>query len=405
MYSNDNNDNNDVNSIINNNDSAIDNDKKNYNSNDNSVNNGGGDGSRGDNSCYSNSGNNDNSSFSSDSGDKTSCGGNGSGDNAGCGNNEEINEKSFITQVGEGFECKEIFEILEKLRNAEKDKEYEERSNKSKIFNRFSGTYFSPTFVKGFSECPARFFINSCTPRKTNEVTNLGSCTHKVFERIVREKTYYDEEKSFAIVREEAANFNISPPNQKLLEERYTFNFLNAEDYCHPGEPFPWDRVEMFPEQFFKDDLSVFGIPLGPCFTLMDRLDIRDEGIFIIDYKTGSAPRNSERYAEFVASYTNQFIVYNWQIEKQYGIPATGAFAFLPDNNHNVEMPIHSLKLQSMMVEDIIKHYESIKEQREKLYFRENVNKYCKYCSIKDICNAFNKKNDRVVLPFDLSII
>lgn len=318
---------------------------------------------------------------------------------------EESKNHVFISQSGNYIYCSDIFKRLEELRDIEIDKDYEEKSAKSKIFNRFSGGYFSPTFVKSFMQCPAQTFINSCIPRSSSEILNFGSCVHKVFERIVREKIWDDKKRCLIVADEEINNFNVKAPNNiNLLKTRYIDNFLSAKDYVDESKPFDYDKVQMFPEEFFKDDLSVFDVPLGSCFNLMDRVDVRDEGIFVIDYKTGVPPFNAQKKEEFISSYINQMICYSWMIEKKYGVKPR-VFAFIPYDGSYIEFPVKSLKSQSIFVENIINYYKEIKEMRSVPRFEQRINEYCKYCYIKDICNRKNNIHNDVNIRLDLNKI
>lgn len=315
---------------------------------------------------------------------------------------ENSKNKTFVEQKGNKIKCDHIFTRLEELYKEEVDKPYEERSTKSKIFNRFSGNYFSPTFVKSFMQCPAKAFISNCMPKETSEILNFGSCTHKVFENIIKEGCWSDEKKCFDIAETEANNYSIIDSNRKILKETYLPNFLNSNDYLNKNKKFPWDDVQCFTESFYKADLSIFDVPLGSCFTLMDRLDIRDEGIFVIDYKTGKAPFNSRKMSDFIDSYINQMTCYYWMIEKQFGIKPR-CFAYLPDNNTYVEFNVQSLKTQSMFVEEVLEYYKDVKSQREAFEFEERVNKYCKYCPICGKCNAFSKLDNDGKIDIDLN--
>lgn len=310
-----------------------------------------------------------------------------------------------VTQRGNGIEVGDIFKTLKELRDAEKEFEYTKRTNKSKIFNRFSGAYFSPTFVKGFIDCPAKTFLSSCFPRTFNPIANFGSCSHKVFERIVVDEVQLDIERCLEIADEEIKNFSITGSNIKVLKEKYIPNLVNSADYLNNSKSLDWKNIEMFSEYFYKSEITALGVPLGPCYTLIDRLDIRDEGIFVFDYKTGPAPYNSQKLAEFIESYTDQMIVYSWQIEQQYGVKPKSVFAYIVDNNSYVEFPVKSLKLQSMLVEKILRYYKEIKEQRGNGYFEQRVNQYCKYCPIKDICNQYNKTDNDIQIKLDLTKI
>lgn len=311
---------------------------------------------------------------------------------------------SFVTQNNGKINCSEVMPELEKYRNDEKGKNYEDRTTKSKIFNRFSGTYFSPTFIKGFTECPARTFISNCLPRKSSPVANFGSCTHKAFEEIVKNKCWNNQNQINEIVENITTDFGISNTDKNTLTNKYIPNFINGVDYLDNGKPFPWDECKCFPETFYSADLNIFDIDLGSCYTLMDRIDIRDEGIFVIDYKTGRAPYNSVVKANFVNDYLNQMICYYWMIKKQFGI-APRVFAYLPDNNSYIEFPVSSLKNQSMFVETILNYYKDIKEQRENCEFEERINKWCKYCPIAKVCHKYNNVTGDSKISFDLNKI
>lgn len=332
-------------------------------------------------------------------------------------NNEEIKDKNdildpeiekeknkiFVTQDGHKILFGNIFDRLEVLRDREKGKPYEERTKKSKIFNRFSGGYFSPTFVKSFEQCPANSFLSSCFPRSVSETMNFGSCVHKVFERIVKEKVWTNKDICDKIIEEELINYEIKQKNNKaLLRERYINNFLNMKDYLDESKPFPWDDVQMFPEMFYTDDISIFDVPLGSCYNLMDRVDIRDEGVFVLDYKTGITPYNEKKKAEFIERYLDQMICYSWMIHKKYGIKPR-IFAYIPHDGSYIEFPINSLRSQSIFVEKVINYYKDIKTQREKGYFEERPNIWCKYCPIAGVCNAFSGLNNTGPISIDLN--
>ncbi len=314
---------------------------------------------------------------------------------------DNSNENFFINQTeNKEIEIEDLRKYLVELKEKEKDLEYEKRSNRSKIINSFNTGYFSPTFIKSFAQCPARCFYNKAIEEEKMQVTNVGSAVHKVCEDIVKDSCFYDKKKIDEIISKNYDDFSIDKMNQSKIKVYYDYinNFLKYDDYL--GGKMNWGKVQSFPELFLKDEnLRVMDVDLGACYTLIDRLDIRPEGIYIIDYKTG---RMTETKMEFISNYISQAIAYSWIVEVKYGQKVSGVYFHTLEDNNYIKMPVDDLIYQSMFIDDILKFYEDIKDQNRRKVFDERVNKYCRYCILKDKCNAYNSTNNAIKIDIKL---
>lgn len=302
----------------------------------------------------------------------------------------------IVKQNGYGIEINEAMTLFKLEKEKNKDVPYEERTLAHKLANRFSGGYWSPTFIKSWDSCPAKCFLESMMPREESLYANIGSCTHKIYENFVKEGVLsLDNNKIVKITEKEIDNFNTRSSESDI--HNYVNSFCKMRDYNNE-KLFDWENVESYPEAFYKDEITMFDCYLGPLYCLIDRIDIREDGIYIVDYKTGN-PKWFNKDT-FVDLYTNQFIAYKWIIEKKYGFPIKGAYAYLPSFNKHIEMPVNSMENQSRLVEQVLIHYDNIKQQNNDGVYKEIPGTNCRYCKFKNKCNANNKTDVKDEIKF-----
>ena len=292
-------------------------------------------------------------------------------------------------------------QFLKDLRDAESNIDYTQRSRISKIYNRFSGKYWSPTHVKGFLDCPARCFGSSFIERKAQPYANLGSAIHEIYELIVSGGYWYDKNKCIEIMEDTIKKYELEEKDANLVRTKYLPNFMNYTDYKDNSKKFDWinkEDIQCFTEQFNKcDDFVIFDINLGSTYVLIDRIDVRSDGVYIIDYKSGYMKDRDH----LINSYTDQLISYKWVVEKLYGIEVVGTLLYVPFNDIYVELPSNSLSLQSKLVEKVSRYYEEAARSSETFSFRASKNSNCNYCEFKEFCPQFNgdATNEKFNIP------
>lgn len=229
-----------------------------------------------------------------------------------------------------------------------------------RLVNRFSGGYMSPTMIKGFFTCPATQVVQSLTPYISNAYTAMGTTIHGILE------DFYNLEqgkRTFDALDKITETWIEKGEHNSQLEKTYIYDhikgFKQMGDYLDPSKPMDHNKLVCFNEYFAKGVYSPLGVELPlPMYNLMDRLDIRDEGIFIIDYKSGKYFRE-ETFS--MDGYLPQMIAYKWAVEEEYGEEVKGAYILTPGIENKIHyMDINSLQNQSMFIEKCLKYKEEI---------------------------------------------
>ncbi len=114
----------------------------------------------------------------------------------------------------------------------------------------------------------------------------------------------------------------------------------------------------------------------------IDRADVEDEELHLIDYKTGKP--DSEKSNLQLLMYA--FIIQN-RLKRTV---AKASYWYLLDNT------FHTVDIDDEMYSDLIENVgykvDQIKSQKE---FSPKINKYCKFCDFLSICPAKNKIKDK----------
>ena len=272
------------------------------------------------------------------------------------------------------------------------------------ILNSTSGGYVSPTSMKSFESCPASYLYSKLVTEKTGSATSVGRSYHTIME-----KWYNSEDRSikniYKILEQEIKDSN-QENSRKSLED-YVKGYLEAKDYTN-GQDMDHDKLNCFNEVFIKPTINPLGVNLNvPVYLLIDRIDIRDNGIYIIDYKTGMGDPNPYLLGE--AGYLPQMIFYKWGIEAEYGQEIKNAYLCLPGASEKykyVEMNVNSLVEQSKVIEKVYNHLENIRSIRDKKVFPEKIMRYCNSCQLKYNCYKYikEKKLDESAISTEIDV-
>lgn len=257
------------------------------------------------------------------------------------------------------------------------------------ILNSTSGNYIAPTSMKSFQLCPASYLYSKLVTQKTGSATSVGSTFHNIME-----KWYISEDRSTE---------NIYKIMEQLIEEDKQFDqaadiklyvdgYLNSNDYIGGGK-IDHKNLSCSSEVFIKPIIKPLGVDLGvPLYIKIDRIDVREDGIHVIDYKTGIG--DPIPYLLGAGGYLPQMIFYKWGVEAEYGQPIKGAYLALPgasDPYKYTKMNVDSLVEQSKVVESVFYHLESARSIRESKQFPTKVMRYCNSCQLKMMCETYIK--------------
>ncbi len=299
---------------------------------------------------------------------------------------------SEIYQKGTGIDASKLFEDVRKAINQEKAEFNLEKLDRKHplqhILNSTSGGYFSPTAMKSYMQCPAGYLYGKLVPEKKGVATSVGNTVHSILcewyggaDRSVKRLNELTEE-----IIQKDEQFEKADDVRKYIQ-----GYLEADDYL--GGPMDHQALVCTTETFIKTEFHPLGVDVGvPAYTLLDRIDVRDDGIYIIDYKTGWGDPNPFLLGEH--GYLPQMIAYKWAVEAQFGQEIKKAYLCLPGASKPfkyVEMNVHSLVEQSKVVEQIVQYVERARCIRESLVFPESLMRYCNSCQLKMMCNQYRK--------------
>lgn len=309
----------------------------------------------------------------------------------------EVNFKSAIEQEGSNINAKQLFADIQKQLETEKaehpNMRIARRHPLQHILNSTSGGYVSPTSMKSFELCPAGYLFGKLVPELKGAATSVGNTVHsilcKFYSQDGKDRTYE------SILRLTEETIKEDEQFAKADDVRaYIKGYMSAGDYL--GGQMQHHLLSCETEVFLKPQCQPLGIDLGvPIYTLVDRIDVRETGIYVIDYKTGFGDPNPYLLGE--NGYLPQMIFYKWVTEATYGMPISGSFLCLPGaatpSNYYVPMNVNSLVEQSKVVEKVLKHVEHAREVRDSLMFPQSIMRYCGSCQLKNRCAEYRKNH------------
>ena len=312
---------------------------------------------------------------------------------------------STITQSGRQINASKFFKDLQDI--VDKDKangiELDRHHPAKKLINRFSGGYFSPSMIKGFNDCPAQQFYGSLMPWVGSDITAIGQSVHLIFQEFYNSKPEKRIFENLDIITNDVIDKNNQEKQRKVIE-MYVQGFKDTPDYLDISRPMDHKNLVCYNELFMKgEDCHPLGVKIPlPIYCLTDRLDFRDEGVYVIDYKTGTYlnPKIST-----MQGYAPQLMCYGWMSEALYGEKIKGAYLLIPGTKQKIlEVKITGLQDQSMYIERIFKYKEDIQRIAKTRIFNEKTMQYCKSCKFNKYCNLANNKNEDIEIPVEYDI-
>lgn len=315
--------------------------------------------------------------------------------------------KSMLHYDGENIYAEELYTDIENFIEKQKHELNVERLGRKHplqhILNSTSGNYVSPTAMKGFMACPGNYLYQKLVPRDSGTATSLGTTFHSIMQY------WYDSEdrsrKNLQKIKEEFIEKD-GQQEWAATIDKYVNCYLTADDYL--GGRMNHQKLKCSNELFLKPNIQPLGVNIGvPVYTLIDRLDIREDGIYLIDYKTGFGDPSD--YMLGHNGYLPQMIFYKWVVEAEYGEPVKEAMLCLPGayTDKYVKMNVASLVEQSKVIDDIFDFLDKAAETRKTKVFTTSRMRYCRSCKFKEFCSIYNKeiiKNEDFKIQEDIPV-
>lgn len=314
--------------------------------------------------------------------------------------------KTSVELVDNYIDATKLFQDLQKVVDLDESNgvTIDRKHPAKKLVNRFSGQYFSPTMMKGFNDCPASLVINALKPYTPSAVTEIGTTVHSILEQFYNldgpERSYENLDIITEKIIKEKGQEGVS---KKILA--YIEGFKETPDYLYPDKPMDHKNLDCYNELFVKGDFKPLDVELPlTTYCLADRVDIRPEGIYLIDYKTGNYLDRSILGED---GYLYQMIAYKWGIEHEYGEKVSGCYLLIPGTKEKfVEVDVNSLEYQSKFIDKIFDFEKEFKDSAKTRRYEQKLKKYCNYCDLKQDCNVFNNKNENKTIDilYDITI-
>lgn len=276
-------------------------------------------------------------------------------------NGKDYLETVIVKYDDETIDCSQFFkdanivinDILLKngLTKIEKDSY---GSKLSALVHRFSGTYFSPSFMKSYLTNPATAFLSGLVEEDVRDATSIGTHTHRILE------LYYKQDKDKRSRDELLQYLDSVPAEIKDQVKKYLEGYIPSMDYLDETKYLDDKELDCVCEYKGKSDIYIpkfdINIPLA-CSYVVDRIDIRDDKLYIIDYKTGYQTNKSASFDGYLGS----MILYKWVVEQDFSLNVAGGYLSTPGNVEKYIPLDFSLVNESKCVEQVIDFCEKFK--------------------------------------------
>ena len=243
------------------------------------------------------------------------------------------------------------------------------------LLNRYSGDYFSPSFMKNYVSNPGLSLMSNFFVEQANDATAIGTTFHAILEEYY--KLPKEERK-----RDELYNLadKLIPENQdKETVLEYVKGYFDIKDYLHPRKALDDTQLECITEHRGRaTNLYVksvgYTIPCAVSY-VADRIDFRgknNEDVIILDYKTGHPADEAVTFNGYLGS----MLLYKWAMEQELNVDITKGYLICPGNTPSKKylQLDYSVENEKIMVDKIDTFYNNfIRDNRNRTYeFTEN---------------------------------
>lgn len=233
------------------------------------------------------------------------------------------------------------------------------------LWSRYSGDYFSPSFMAGYTKNPALNLAENFFTEGINDATALGTTFHKILEEYYKlPPEERNRLKLFDLMEE------YTPENQDKEKIReYVEGYIKIKDYLHPRSELDDTKLECITEHRGRaQNLYVRSIGYTvPCAVsyVADRIDFRDGEAIILDYKTGKFRPEAVTFNGYLGS----MILYKWAMEQEQNIEISKGYLIYPGEKtkyHQLDYSIENEKLLSEKINAFYKDF--ITDVRNRTY-------------------------------------
>ena len=280
--------------------------------------------------------------------------------------NSTIDANALFTDVQEAVtKILKAYNNKHKSRNLAIYKGY--GSNLQSLLNRYSGDYFSPSFMKNYVTNPALSLMQNFFAEQVNDATAIGTTFHKILEDYyllppeerLRDKLW-DLEKT-----------NMSIGQDKSILDEYISGYYDIKDYLHPRTALDDTKLNCVTEHRGRiENLHAKSIGYTvPCAVsyVADRIDYRDDDVVILDYKTGHPTDEAVTFDGYLGS----MILYKWAMEQELNTTITKGYLICPGNQPSKRylQLDYSKENEEIMVEKIDRFYKNfMRDNRSREY-------------------------------------
>lgn len=220
------------------------------------------------------------------------------------------------------------------------------------LVNRFSGDYFSPSFLKSYEANPALLLMGNFFKEEVNDATAIGTTFHAVME------DYYnlpqDERTRSKLFDLLDKHIKEGQDREKLMQ--YVQGYYNIKDYLDPKKVLEDAKLDCVTEHRGREKLYVRSIDYTlPCAVsyVADRVDYRESGPVILDYKTG---KPSPEWGTF-EGYLGSMILYKWAMEQELNTEITKGFLITPGNPKKYMELEYTLENEKILAEKVTEFF------------------------------------------------
>lgn len=227
--------------------------------------------------------------------------------------------------------------------------------NIQSILNRFSGDYFSASFIKSYMTNPATCFYSMLIPDDSNTATDIGSTVHKILE------LYYSQDKELRTYEllDQIASKVIREDQDKDKIMSYINNYKLTKHYLGISDK----ELDCKCEFSGKSQIYIkeFGINLPTCAYVIDRIDITPNGLYVIDYKTGAVTSKNTTFEGNLG----QMILYKWVMEQHFNQEIKDVLICAPGLKKYLKCDC-GLENQKIMVDEIHKFFKKFRDDNSR---------------------------------------
>jgi len=257
--------------------------------------------------------------------------------------------------------------------------------------------HFSYSGLSDFSKCPQMYKFSHLlrVPTKGKPMFSFGTTIHNTLYEFLKQQNQKEvaQDDLFGFgeqISQKLTLADLEKIYQKEWVDEWYESKAQKERYYKLGKTVLknlYDKFQTRPPNILEvnDQLALeiwFNLKIGDNLIKgrIDRIDQTDEGIKVIDYKTGKAKDKLDKDSK------QQLLMYQIAVEESYGLkPVEMAYHYVEDDKTLSFLGTEKEKKEQK--EKIIQQIEKIKQSN----FQPTSGFHCKYCNYKDICNDAQK--------------